>query len=91
MRKKSAKSTKTKKMAKGHEIGDLQAFFEGAHTPEEFEALAATLRKPPKVLIRLSLDADVLAWFRGGGPGYQTRINRALRRVMEEQKEKGGV
>ena len=30
-----------------------------------------------------NLDADVLAWFMKGGRGYQTRINRALRKLME--------
>jgi len=31
------------------------------------------------------LDADVLAWLKGRGRGYQTRINRILRVVMEIQ------
>jgi hypothetical protein len=34
------------------------------------------------------LDADVLAWFKREGRGYQTRINRALRRVMWEEERK---
>jgi uncharacterized protein (DUF4415 family) len=28
------------------------------------------------------LDADVLAWLRSQGKGYQTRINQSLRREM---------
>ena len=28
------------------------------------------------------IDADVLAWFKSQGKGYQTRINKALRDVM---------
>ena len=39
---------------------------------------------PPKTAISLRLDADVLAWFKAGGPGYQTRINAVLRAFMEE-------
>jgi uncharacterized protein (DUF4415 family) len=39
--------------------------------------------KPIKKPVTLRLDADVLAWFKKQGRGYQTRINRALRRVME--------
>jgi uncharacterized protein (DUF4415 family) len=35
----------------------------------------------------LQLDADLLAWFKEPGPGYQTRINRALRKAMEEKKK----
>ena len=31
------------------------------------------------------LDRDVLAWFKAHGDGYQTRINRILRVVMESQ------
>jgi len=34
---------------------------------------------PPKASISLRLDADVLAWFKAQGPGYQTRINAVLR------------
>ena len=33
----------------------------------------------------IRLDADVLAWLKGHGRGYQTRINRILRVVMESQ------
>lgn len=38
---------------------------------------------PPKAAIALRLDADVLAWFRSQGPGYQTRINAVLRAFKE--------
>ena len=34
---------------------------------------------PPKTAISLRLDADVLAWLKAEGPGYQTRINAILR------------
>ncbi len=34
---------------------------------------------PPKASIALRVDADVLAWFKSQGPGYQTRINAVLR------------
>jgi len=34
---------------------------------------------PPKTSISLRVDADVLEWFKGQGPGYQTRINTVLR------------
>ena len=34
---------------------------------------------PGKAPISLRLDADVLAWFKAQGPGYQTRINAILR------------
>ena len=33
----------------------------------------------PKALVSLRLDADVLAWFKAQGRGYQTRMNAVLR------------
>jgi|tagenome__1003787_1003787.scaffolds.fasta_scaffold14190417_1 uncharacterized protein (DUF4415 family) len=38
--------------------------------------------KVRKLPITLRLDADVLAWFKRKGSGYQTRINEALRKAM---------
>lgn len=40
-------------------------------------------KAPTKVLTTIRLDADVIAFFRAQGRGYQTRINEALRRVKE--------
>ncbi|PYX03823.1 MAG: hypothetical protein DMG86_02265 [Acidobacteria bacterium] len=39
--------------------------------------------KPLKKPVTLRLDADVVAWFKKKGRGYQTRINRALRTFIE--------
>ena len=44
--------------------------------------------KPKKVAVSMRLDADVVTWFRKQGDGYQTRINRALRKLMTEEKRK---
>jgi uncharacterized protein (DUF4415 family) len=38
--------------------------------------------EPVKIALSIKLDADILAWFKSKGPGYQTRINQALREVM---------
>jgi uncharacterized protein (DUF4415 family) len=38
--------------------------------------------KPRKQAVQIRLDADVLAWFKGYGKGYQSRINAVLRNVM---------
>ena len=38
---------------------------------------------PNRQLIAVRLDREVLAWLRGFGPGYSTRINNILRVVME--------
>ncbi len=46
----------------------------------------ATIPWPPtKKQLTIRLDADVLTWLKGHGRGYQTRINRILRVVMESQ------
>jgi uncharacterized protein (DUF4415 family) len=45
--------------------------------------------RPIKKPVTLRLDADVLAWFKRDGRRYQTRINAALRRVMEREMRAG--
>jgi uncharacterized protein (DUF4415 family) len=40
---------------------------------------------PSKMQLTIRLDADVLAWLKSNGRGYQTRINRILRVAMESQ------
>ncbi len=42
----------------------------------------AVLVTPPKQLLSLRLDADIIAWFRAQGTGYQTRMNAVLRAYM---------
>ena len=47
----------------------------------------ATAAWPPvKKQLTIRIDADVLAWLKRHGRGYQTRINRILRVVMESQR-----
>ena len=46
-------------------------------------------RELPKQRVTLNLDADVLAWFRGMGRGYQWEINKRLRKVMERERRDG--
>jgi uncharacterized protein (DUF4415 family) len=46
----------------------------------------AGIYRPIKKPVTLRLDADVLAWFKAEGRGYQTRINRALRQAMFKEK-----
>ena len=54
---------------------DLIARMKPAH-PEYWKV------EPVKVSLSIKIDADVLAWFKSKGTGYQTRINNALRNVM---------
>jgi uncharacterized protein (DUF4415 family) len=44
--------------------------------------------RPRKQRISLRVDREVVDWFKSRGPGYQTRINRILRRVMQEGKNR---
>jgi len=46
--------------------------------------------RPIKKPVTLRLDADVLAWFKREGRRYQTRINAALRKVMEREMRNAG-
>ena len=39
-------------------------------------------RSPAKVITTVRLDADVIAFFKSQGRGYQTRINDELRKVL---------
>ena len=50
--------------------------------------------RPIKKPVTMRLDADVIAWFKKSGRGYQTRINRELRKMMndemKEEKKRSG-
>jgi uncharacterized protein (DUF4415 family) len=45
-------------------------------------AVVGKFYRPVKEAVSIRLDADVLAWFKGEGSGYQTRINEVLRSAM---------
>ena len=52
-------------------------------TPEFWKnAVRGRFYRPVKEAVSLRLDADVLAWLKKDGPGYQTRANRVLRERM---------
>ena len=44
--------------------------------------------RPVKQQLTVRLDADVVAWLRQQGKGYQTRLNRVLRQAMLQDLEK---
>lgn len=45
-------------------------------------AMRGRFYRPIKKSITVRLDADVLAWLKAHGKGYQTRINSLLRAAM---------
>ena len=54
---------------------------------KEEEGPESRWSRPRKQRITLRVDREVVDWFRSKGPGYQTRINRILRRVMQDGKK----
>ena len=52
------------------DVAAVSAEFWAKHRPERIE---------PKAQVTLRVDQDVLDYFKGGGKGYQTRINDVLR------------
>jgi uncharacterized protein (DUF4415 family) len=63
----------------------LHASAESSRRPHASLEDVLEFYKPIKKPVTLRLDADVLAWFKRDGRRYQTRINAALRRVMEKE------
>lgn len=56
-----------------------------AEAPEIYDwsqAERGRFYRPRKVQKTVRFDADVLAFFEKDGPGYQTRMNNALREIM---------
>ena len=45
-------------------------------------AVQGRFYKPTKTATTVRVDSDVLAWLKGQGKGYQTRMNAILRRAM---------
>lgn len=48
-------------------------------------AVVGKYYRPIKKSLTIRLDADVLAWLKSQGRGYQTRINGLLRAAMESR------
>ena len=46
------------------------------------EAVRGRFYRPVKQAVSMRLDADVVAWLKKRGKGYQTRANRILREQM---------
>jgi uncharacterized protein (DUF4415 family) len=49
-------------------------------------AVRGQFYRPVKKAVSLRLDADVIAWLKKDGKGYQTRANRVLREKMMADK-----
>ncbi len=53
------------------------------------KAIRGKFYRPLKEPLTIRIDADVLAWFKAQGKGYQTRINAMLREAVESQIRRG--
>jgi uncharacterized protein (DUF4415 family) len=85
------KKAKRRKVRAGRVI-ELRASVEDDLSSLAGEETGADSRwnRPRKRRISLRVDTEVVDWFKSKGPGYQTRINRILRRVMMEGKRRTG-
>jgi uncharacterized protein (DUF4415 family) len=58
--------------------------------PEKLDwsnAVVGKFYRPVKKSLTIRVDADVLAWVKSSGKGYQTRINSYLREAMDKRKK----
>ena len=58
---------------------------------EQFDRAPVRRGRPPlespKILTTIRLEADVLEAFRSQGPGWQTRVNEALREWLQSREK----
>lgn len=52
---------------------------------DEFFARAKLSQPSAKQQVTIRFDADVLAWFKAQGKGYQSRMNAVLRAYMQSR------
>ncbi len=50
------------------------------------DAVIGRFYRPKKTTVTIQLDADVVAWLKAAGEGYQTRINAHLRELMQRSR-----
>jgi uncharacterized protein (DUF4415 family) len=49
-------------------------------------AVVGKFYRPIKKPVTVRLDADLMAWLKSQGPGYQTRLNKLLRAAMMQSR-----
>lgn len=55
--------------------------------PSDWHEGAEVVNLRAKKLVSLRLDQDVLDWFKATGPGYQTRMNAALKAYVRARQK----
>jgi uncharacterized protein (DUF4415 family) len=51
------------------------------------DAVIGRFYRPRKAAVTIRLDADVVAWLKAAGAGYQTRVNSYLRQPMQQSRQ----
>jgi uncharacterized protein (DUF4415 family) len=75
-----------KELAAVAALRDAQIDFSDAPEMREWSrAVVGKFYRPIKKSLTIRLDADVLAWLKAQGRGYQTRINKLLRAAMDSR------
>ena len=89
---KPKKAKRRKARSRPRKVIEIQASVEDdlLVLAEEEGGAEARWNRPRKRRISLRVDVEVVDWFKSKGPGYQTRMNRILRRVMAEGKKRTG-
>ena len=89
---KRKKAKRQKARRRGIRVGDLHASVEDdlLLLADQETGTESRWNRPRKRRISLRVDVEVVDWFKSKGPGYQTRMNRILRRVMMEGKKQVG-
>jgi uncharacterized protein (DUF4415 family) len=89
---KTKKAKRKKKGARPSRVGRLFAAIEDDFLSLAEERMEGEARwtRPRKKRLSLRVDVEVVEWLQSKGPGYQTRINWILRRVMIEGKKREG-
>jgi uncharacterized protein (DUF4415 family) len=93
----TAKSKRAKGKKTGLRTGRIARLRASVSAEDELFRLAeengeaeSRWNRPRKQRISLRVDCEVVDWLKSKGPGYQTRINLILRKVMVESKKRMG-
>ena len=73
-------------IAKRQQAGD-DCGIDYSDIPALTEAQLKEFYRPKKVAVTVRLDADLVAWMRASGRGYQTRVNAYLREMMRQSRK----
>ena len=87
---KRKKAKRNKARPRPARVDDLRASVEDdlLSLTDQKTGVEARWNRPRKRRISLRVDVEVVDWFKSKGRGYQTRMNRVLRRVMMEGKKR---